>query len=112
MLLGTLISEASRLPRREFPGLTYVGHHIAVSPPGHADFPTLYYEIGSTAVELEVDMDTGQISLRKLVSLIETGKALSVAACHGQNVGAAVMGIGTTLTSRSSPTTARCRTRT
>jgi CO/xanthine dehydrogenase Mo-binding subunit len=95
--LGTLISEATRLPRREFPGLSHVGHHIAV-PPGNAAFPTLYYEIGSTAVELEVDVDTGQIHLRKLVSLIETGKALSVAACHGQNVGAAVMGIGTTLT--------------
>jgi CO/xanthine dehydrogenase Mo-binding subunit len=69
-----------------------------VRPAGRTDFPTMFYEIGSAAVELEVDVDTGQIHLRRLVSLIETGKALSVAACHGQNIGAAVMGIGTALT--------------
>ena len=58
----------------------------------------MFYEIGSAAVELDVDVETGQIHLHRLVSLIETGKALSLAACHGQNIGAAMMGIGTTLT--------------
>jgi CO/xanthine dehydrogenase Mo-binding subunit len=96
--LGTLIAESSRLPGREFPGFSVTGNHVAVPPPGSTSFPTMFYEIGSTAVELTVDTDTGQIELRKLVSLIETGKALSIAACHGQNIGAAVMGIGTSLT--------------
>ncbi len=66
--------------------------------PGHplAGDPS-FFEFNATAVELEVDRDTGQITIHKYVSVGDVGKALNPNQVHGQDDGAAIMGLGHTL---------------
>ena len=56
-----------------------------------------FYEFNCTAVELEVDRDTGDISIAKYVTVSDVGKALNPLQVRGQDEGAAVMGLGHTL---------------
>jgi CO/xanthine dehydrogenase Mo-binding subunit len=95
--LGELLAAAVGLPQREFPGLSVTATHTDAAEPGSSHFPTMFYEACTTAARVKVDTDTGQIELQRLVSVAETGFALDPAACHGQNIGAAMMGVGTTL---------------
>jgi CO/xanthine dehydrogenase Mo-binding subunit len=92
-----VFSEALGLPAREFPGVTVTGSHVAVPAAGSTEFETMFFEVGTAGAEVRVDTDTGQIEISRMVSVIEAGKALSLRGSHGQNVGAAMMGIGTTL---------------
>ncbi|HEU4341379.1 MAG TPA: xanthine dehydrogenase family protein molybdopterin-binding subunit, partial [Candidatus Binatia bacterium] len=57
----------------------------------------VFWEIGMGMVELRVDQETGQIEIRRLVSLADVGKAIHPDGCIGQEEGAAMMGIGHTL---------------
>jgi CO/xanthine dehydrogenase Mo-binding subunit len=56
-----------------------------------------FYEFNATAVEIEVDTDTGEILIVKHVSVADVGKALNPAHVEAQDEGAAVMGLGHTL---------------
>jgi CO/xanthine dehydrogenase Mo-binding subunit len=56
-----------------------------------------FYEFNATAVEVEVDRDTGDISIAKYVTVSDVGKALNPLQVRGQDEGAAVMGLGHTL---------------
>ena len=56
-----------------------------------------FYEFNCTAVELEVDRETGDISIAKHVTVSDVGKALNPLQVRGQDEGAAVMGLGHTL---------------
>jgi CO/xanthine dehydrogenase Mo-binding subunit len=56
-----------------------------------------FYEFNCTAVELEVDRDTGDISIARYVTVSDVGKALNPLQVRGQDEGAAVMGLGHTL---------------
>ena len=56
-----------------------------------------FYEFNCTAVEVEVDRDTGDISIPKYVTVSDVGKALNPNQVRGQDEGAAVMGLGHTL---------------
>jgi CO/xanthine dehydrogenase Mo-binding subunit len=56
-----------------------------------------FYEFNCTAVELEVDRETGDISIAKYVTVSDVGKALNPLQVRGQDEGAAVMGLGHTL---------------
>jgi CO/xanthine dehydrogenase Mo-binding subunit len=47
-------------------------------------------------VELEVDEETGQVQIKRLISLADVGKAIHPQGCIGQEEGAAMMGIGHT----------------
>lgn len=47
--------------------------------------------------ELELDQETGRLSIKRYVSLADVGKAIHPAHCIGQEEGAAMMGIGHTL---------------
>jgi CO/xanthine dehydrogenase Mo-binding subunit len=56
-----------------------------------------FYEFNCTAVEVEVDRDTGDITVVRHVTVSDVGKALNPMQVRGQDEGAAVMGLGHTL---------------
>jgi CO/xanthine dehydrogenase Mo-binding subunit len=56
-----------------------------------------FYEFNCTAVEVEVDHETGDISIPRYVTVSDVGKALNPNQVRGQDEGAAVMGLGHTL---------------
>lgn len=55
-----------------------------------------YY--GATFVEVEVDMETGEVRVVKVVGAFDVGKAINPSNIEGQITGGAVMGIGWALT--------------
>jgi len=56
-----------------------------------------FFEFNCTAVEVEVDRDTGDIVVMRHVTVSDVGKALNPLQVRGQDEGAAVMGLGHTL---------------
>jgi CO/xanthine dehydrogenase Mo-binding subunit len=56
----------------------------------------VFWEVGMGMVELDVDPETGQARIRRLVSVADVGKAIHPEGCIGQEEGAAMMGIGHT----------------
>jgi CO/xanthine dehydrogenase Mo-binding subunit len=56
----------------------------------------VFWEVGMGMVELEIDEDTGQVQIKRLVSLADVGKAIHPQGCIGQEEGATMMGIGHT----------------
>jgi CO/xanthine dehydrogenase Mo-binding subunit len=57
----------------------------------------VFWEVGMGTAELELDQETGRLSIKRYVSLADVGKAIHPAQCIGQEEGAAMMGIGHTL---------------
>lgn len=57
----------------------------------------IFWETGMGAAEVEVDLETGQISLKRYVSLADVGKAINPRQCQAQDEGASMMGIGHSL---------------
>ncbi len=49
------------------------------------------------AAEVEVDTETGSLSLKRYVSVADVGKAINPLQCEAQDEGASVMGLGHTL---------------
>jgi CO/xanthine dehydrogenase Mo-binding subunit len=56
-----------------------------------------FYEFNCTAVEVEVDRDTGDVVIASHVTVSDVGTALNPSQVRGQDEGAAVMGLGHTL---------------
>jgi CO/xanthine dehydrogenase Mo-binding subunit len=56
-----------------------------------------FYEFNCTAVEVDVDRETGDVTVTRHVSVSDVGKALNPLQVRGQDEGAAVMGLGHTL---------------
>jgi CO/xanthine dehydrogenase Mo-binding subunit len=56
-----------------------------------------FYEFNCTAVEVDVDRETGDISIPRYVTVSDVGRALNPLQVRGQDEGAAVMGLGHTL---------------
>ncbi len=56
-----------------------------------------FYEFNATAVEVDVDRETGDILISRYVTVSDVGKALNPLQVRGQDEGAAVMGLGHTL---------------
>ena len=54
------------------------------------------WEVGMGVAELDIDRDTGALSLASYVSVADVGKAIHPQHCIGQEEGAAMMGIGHT----------------
>lgn len=70
--------------------------HGDVGPEITGSLP-VFWEIGMGAAELAVDPDTGEIALKRYVSVADVGKAIHPEGCIGQEEGAAMMGIGHTM---------------
>ncbi|MCZ6547093.1 MAG: xanthine dehydrogenase family protein molybdopterin-binding subunit [Deltaproteobacteria bacterium] len=77
-------------PGGELIGRGDVGAEITGSLP-------VFWEIGMGSAELDVDRETGEISIRRYVSAADVGMAIHPAQCVGQEEGAAMMGIGHTM---------------
>ena len=56
-----------------------------------------FYEFNCTAIEAEVDEDTGDVTLVKHVTVSDVGKALNPLQTRSQDEGAAIQGLGHTL---------------
>jgi CO/xanthine dehydrogenase Mo-binding subunit len=56
-----------------------------------------FFEFNCTAVEVEVDRDTGDVTVARHITVSDVGKALNPMQVRGQDEGAAVMGLGLTL---------------
>ena len=78
---GELIGRGYVTPRRN-------GGKLMQSP--------VFWEIGIAAVEVEVDEETGVISLPNYVSVADVGKAINPQQCEGQDEGAVMQGLGHT----------------
>lgn len=60
----------------------------------------LFFELHCAACEVEVDSETGEIDVKKYVTVGDVGRALNPLQVAGQDEGAAVMGLGHTLMER------------
>ena len=56
-----------------------------------------FYEFNATAVEVDVDRETGDVTVTRHVTVSDVGKALHPGQVRGQDEGAAIMGLGHTL---------------
>jgi CO/xanthine dehydrogenase Mo-binding subunit len=98
-----------RLPDREVPmgqvlkealgslGGEMIGNGIGRkdATPGHPIKGTAYfYEFNCTAIEVEVDRGTGEITVLRHVAVSDTGKSLNPMQVRGQDDGGAIMGLG------------------
>jgi CO/xanthine dehydrogenase Mo-binding subunit len=101
-----------RLPDRELPildvlvpGLGRLGGEIIgvgeMRKEGDADHPlggsVAFFEFNCTAVEAQVDRETGDVTLTRHVTVSDVGKALNPLQVRMQDEGAAIMGLGHTL---------------
>ena len=59
-----------------------------------------FYEFNCTAVEVDVDRETGDIVIARHVTVSDVGTALNPLQVRGQDEGAAIMGLGHTLMER------------
>jgi CO/xanthine dehydrogenase Mo-binding subunit len=73
-----------------------LGHGAVRRAEGFAKMPP-FYEIGCSGLELTVDRDTGQVHITKLTTVGDVGFAINPALVHGQDAGAAMMGMGAAL---------------
>ena len=56
-----------------------------------------FWMIGGTGVEIEVDIETGQVRILKLINVADAGKPLNPRICETQLSGGAIMQLGFTL---------------
>lgn len=92
-----VLAQARALPVDEVGAIVAVGSHGTASGGGPLGHTSAFYEVGHTAVEVDVDCDTGVVKVTRLVSVADVGFAINPATCEGQDEGAAVMGLGHTL---------------
>ena len=99
---GALTCGEARLTFREAmtrrfggPGGDLIGHGD-VGPEVTGTLP-VFWEIGMGTAELDVDEETGEITIKRYVSVADVGKAIHPEQCVGQEEGAAMMGIGHTM---------------
>jgi len=59
--------------------------------------PTTFWEVGWGGVELEVDPETGVITILRYVSLADVGRAINPLQCEGQDEGGVMFALGHTM---------------
>ncbi len=65
---------------------------------GQSSNVTPYWMIGATGVEIEVDTETGVVTVTRMINVADAGKAINPAVVDTQLSGAAIMQLGFTLT--------------
>ncbi len=77
------------------------GHYIAEGltnlDENGQGLPALDWTYGAHAVEVEVDVETGEISVVKIASAFDVGRVLNRRLCEGQVIGGVVQGLGSAL---------------
>jgi CO/xanthine dehydrogenase Mo-binding subunit len=56
----------------------------------------VFWEVGMGTAEVDIDSDTGAVTLKKFISVADVGKAIHPEHCVAQEEGAAMQGIGHT----------------
>lgn len=89
--IGGLISAT-----RQFMGSQLIGrgYFRSSTAPGTTRPVNDFWEPCVAGVEVDVDRETGEVTIARYVSAIDVGKAINPAACEGQDEGAVLMGIG------------------
>jgi len=64
---------------------------------GLGDRAVVHYTTGAQAVEVEVDVETGQVRVLRIVAAFDVGKAINPEMVKGQMEGGAVQGLSTAL---------------
>jgi len=88
---------------RRFQGLTAgefaaIGRVTPYSKDGALKQAPLFWETAAGVCDISVDEETGQIAVDKLTLCADVGKVLNAKSAEGQDEGAAIMGLGHTLT--------------
>jgi CO/xanthine dehydrogenase Mo-binding subunit len=87
MQAGNAIGTGSFIPSYKSPD----------SQTGQSDNVTPFWMVGGSGVELEVDTETGQVRILRLVNAADCGKPINPGVARAQLSGAAVMQLGFTL---------------
>jgi CO/xanthine dehydrogenase Mo-binding subunit len=68
----------------------------------HGEFQAMppFWEIGASGVVAAVDRETGRVRVEQLTTVGDVGFAINPALVHGQDLGAATMGLGAALSER------------
>ena len=91
----TNIRVSDLLRKFQFEDLSICKQIIGVATGVAPSSPPIF---GANFVEVEVDIETGQVSIVKLVCAFDVGKAINPAHVEGQIIGGELMGIGYALT--------------
>lgn len=73
-----------------------LGHGSVRKGEGFAQMPP-FWEIGCSGVQVSIDRETGVVRVEKLATVGDVGFAINPALVHGQDLGAATMGMGAAL---------------
>ena len=65
-----------------------------IRPDGKLALLPPFYEIGMSGVILQIDLETGQVRVRRLATVGDIGFAINPAAAEAQDLGAATQGLG------------------
>jgi CO/xanthine dehydrogenase Mo-binding subunit len=88
MQAGTIIGTASFIPEYEKPD----------SETGQSTKATPFWGVGATGAEVEIDTQTGRLTVTKLVNVADVGTAINPKLVQVQLSGAAIMQLGFTMT--------------
>lgn len=91
--VGQLMREEGREPK-----LVYDYKSPKTTPLGEAGDKHFAYSFAAQAVEVEVDLDTGEVAVTKAVGATDVGKAINPLGLQGQVEGGLIMGVGHALT--------------
>ena len=58
---------------------------------------SVFYTVAATGAEVEVDTGTGKVSILRIATSLDVGKAINPRQCDFQNEGSMIMGLATTL---------------
>ena len=90
MQAGTIVGSGSYIP--------------SYTPPNHGtgqtDNATPFWMVGATAVELEIDTETGHVRIEKMINVADVGRSINPRIVESQLSGAAIMQLGFTTTEK------------
>ncbi len=82
----------------ELVGNGHYGSHRDHDPPdpatGRSTRPTPFWMYGAVAADVEVDTETGRLTVRRVVNVVDAGKAINPLTCEMQIHGATLQGLG------------------
>ena len=91
--MGQIMREEGREPK-----LIYDYKSPKTTPLGEAGDKHFAYSFAAQAIEVEVNLETGEVSVTKAVGATDVGKAINPLGLQGQVEGGLIMGIGHALT--------------